>query len=256
MGNILVAGIGGGGAHKYYKFSGFSSTISDSFSDQLASGYIGWDGTNALTSDVSYDTVNRHTGFSSTITASFDNPNWGLTGVTWDSANVISVNGGGDNMIVKFSGFSSTVVDSFVSPANQYPYGLCWDGTNVISDDYLGTGPKIYKNQGFSSTVADSFSSPSTQPYGEGFDGITYYSSDEITEKVYKHTGFTTTISDSFSTFQYVSSATDDSFDGSIPASTPEPNVFSSSSFSENIEMLNDLVGISQGPEIIGVRIF
>jgi hypothetical protein len=90
----------------------------------------------------------------------------------------------------------STITDSFSSPSTV-PFGLTYDGTNLISCDD-GTD-KIYIHDGKTSTITDSFSSPSTLPSGLTYDGTNLISCDYNADKIYIHDGKTSTITDSFS---------------------------------------------------------
>ena len=97
--------------------------------------------------------------------------------------------------IYKHQGFSSTILDSFPSPASG-PSGLGWDGENLLSCDYASD--RIYKHQGFSSTILDSFPSLDTTPMGLAWDGENLLSCDAASDRIYKHQGFSSTILDSF----------------------------------------------------------
>ena len=98
--------------------------------------------------------------------------------------------------ISKHDGFSSTILDSFLSPSTQ-PEGVTWDGVNIFSAD--STVDTIYKHDGFSNTILDSFSSPSTRPCGLTIDQDgDLYSIDKDANMLYKHDGFSSTILDSF----------------------------------------------------------
>ena len=77
-----------------------------------------------------------------------------------------------------------TVGFSFDSPSTA-PYGLTFDGTNLISCDY--NARKIYVHDGVSSTILTSFDSPSTSPRGLTFDGTNLISCDSTADKIYVH---------------------------------------------------------------------
>ena len=108
--------------------------------------------------------------------------------------NVISADSSSDKHY-KHNAFSSTITDSYSSPANT-PYGITWDGSNVISADYFVD--KHFKHSGFSSTITDSYASPSTEPLGITWDGSNVISSTYSVDKHFKHSGFSSTITDSY----------------------------------------------------------
>ena len=67
------------------------------------------------------------------------------------------------------SGFSSSITDSFSTPSYA-PYGIGWDGSNLLStDSYIGKF--IYKHSGFSSTITDSFQDFESTPNSVDWDG-------------------------------------------------------------------------------------
>ena len=79
---------------------------------------------------------------------------------------------------------NSTILDSFSSPYTN-PYGLTFDGTNLISCDY--SSGTIYVHSGISSTILSSFSSPGSGPTGLAFDGTNLISCDYSSDTIYKH---------------------------------------------------------------------
>ncbi|MFW6173711.1 MAG: hypothetical protein ACOC5T_08200 [Elusimicrobiota bacterium] len=157
----------------FYKHSGFSDTITDSFQyiTSLQELWMVFDADGNL-----YNTENdpddgyvvKRDGFSETIIDEITTANNSVRGVTIDSDGNVIVSDDEEDRIYKHSGFSSTVIDSFSSP-NENPTGITIDGDdNLISlDDYAD---KIYLHSGFSSTITDSFSSPSSNPMGAGYD--------------------------------------------------------------------------------------
>jgi len=56
--------------------------------------------------------------------------------------------------IYKYSGFSSTIIDSFSTPST-FPFGVEYSTTGVLSAD--ANSERVYKHSGFSSTISDSF---------------------------------------------------------------------------------------------------
>ena len=147
-----------------YLHSGFTSTISDSFSSPSTQPYgLFWDGTNVLSGDSGTpDKIYLHSGFTSTISDSFSSPSDLPVGIAWDGTNILSTDQNSD-LIYLHSGFTSTISDSFSSPSTG-PSGLGWDGTNVLSGDTASD--LIYLHSGFTSTISSSFSSPSTTVRG------------------------------------------------------------------------------------------
>jgi len=105
-----------------------------------------------------------------------------------------------NGVLYKFDGFSDTILDSFSSPLTA-PFAITFMGDDIISSDapYPEYDGRIYKHSGFTKTILDSFSSPSAAPTGLAYDGIDLISADQTLGKIYKHSGFSATISDSFS---------------------------------------------------------
>jgi len=135
---------------KIYQHSGFSATISDSFSSPFGDPYgIIWSGNNIFSADYDSDKIYRHSGFSATITDSFSSPSTGPRGLALDGIHVISTDSESDK-IYKHSGFSTIISDSFSSPSTL-PEGIVWDGSNILSAD--DTTNKIYQHSGFSATI-------------------------------------------------------------------------------------------------------
>ena len=195
-------------SRKIYLHTGFSSTISNSFSSPSTAPYgLAWDGTNVYSGDFYSDKIYLHTGFSSTIANSFSSPSTGPGEVSWDGTNVLS----GDfysSKIYLHTGFSSTISNSFSSPSTVIG-SLSWEGANVLSNDRAAV--KIYLHTGFSSTISNSFSSPSSDGcYGLTWDGTNLLSSDYSEGKVFLHSGFSSTISNSFASALILSLEWDD----------------------------------------------
>jgi hypothetical protein len=193
MANVLSVDIG---LRKHYKHSGFSATITDSYTSSSGTIDIAWDGTNVVSANQIADKHYKHSGFSNTITSSYASPANYPTGLDWDGTNVISA----DYTTVKHykhSGFSSTITDSYQNSTGGAETGIAWDGTNVISID--GLVGKHYKHYGFSNLISNSYSSPAGAPRGIAWDGTNALSTDITAEKHYKHSGFSSTITDSYS---------------------------------------------------------
>ena len=124
-------------ANKIYKHSGFSSTITDSFSTGYAyGGGLTWDGTDLYAIETGSKCY-KYSGFSSTITDSF-NSGKGATayGATIDANGNFYHSGYTDAKVWKFSGFSSSITDSFSTPS-AYPSAVTWDGTDIYTADVV-----------------------------------------------------------------------------------------------------------------------
>ena len=100
-------------------------------------------------------------------------------------------------IIMAYSLPKYSVVTSFPSPST-FPYGLTFDGTNLISCD--SGSDRIYVHDGVSSTILTSFPSPSSYPSGLTFDGTNLISCDLGSDRIYVHDGVSQNILTSFST--------------------------------------------------------
>jgi len=116
---------------KVYKHSGFSTTITDSFSMPGSEPKdIAFDnGGNMISCDKTTDKIYLHSGFSSTILDSFSASN--RVGVTWDGSNIVSCTSGGQRSVMyKHSGFSPTISASFffglAIAGNAETHGIAW----------------------------------------------------------------------------------------------------------------------------------
>jgi len=110
--------------------------------------------------------------------------------------NLISSDTGGTGKIYVHDGISSTILLSFSSPGDE-PYGLAYNGTNLISSDSIKDG--IYIHDGISSTILSSFSSPAADITELAYDGANLISADSGVDKIYIHDGVSSTILSSFS---------------------------------------------------------
>lgn len=151
------------------KGTGFTATVASSFafSGAVDVDFAGDDLLRVFDSTKIY----KHTGFTATITSSFTVTGASFRGVCWDGTNVIGSNKdfATTPKIVKFSGFSSSITNSFAS--GTLPKGISWDGTNLISTQ----GNNKYRlHTGFSSTITSSIAveSGNTDPYGMDWDGF------------------------------------------------------------------------------------
>lgn len=110
---------------KVIRYTGFSVTVSDSFSLGANNRGVAWDGTDLITSNAGVSKVRLHSGFSSTVSNSFASGTF-PKGVTWDGTNVILSRNAGYKLM---SGFSATVTSSFgLETGGTDPYGIDWDG--------------------------------------------------------------------------------------------------------------------------------
>jgi hypothetical protein len=195
MANVISAD---GTNYKHYLHSGFSSSISDSYSSpSTAPRGITWDSSNTISADSGTDAHYLHSGFSDTISDSYSSPSGTPFGITWDGFNVISADPG-TNKHYRHVGFSSSLYDSYSSPSGT-PNGIAWDGLNVISADNTAASEKHYLHSRFSSSISDSYSSPNGTPTGITWDSTNVISSDATADVHYLHSGFSDTISDSYS---------------------------------------------------------
>lgn len=142
----------------------------------------------------SYQALTAHNASNFTLTG--NTKYWIVFKITGASDGDIASADSASDKIYAHSEFSSTILDSFSSPAGT-PRGLTWDENNICSSDAYDD--KIYKHQGFSAVILDSFSSPLTAPIGLAWDGDNIYSSDAASLKIYKHSAFSSTILSSFS---------------------------------------------------------
>ena len=73
--------------------------------------------------------------------------------------------------IYKHSGFTSTILNSFLSVIGPSLSDMSYDGTNSSNIDV--TSDKLYRMMGFTTTVSSSFSSPTTAPGGLTWENFT-----------------------------------------------------------------------------------
>jgi len=88
------------------------------------------------------------------------------------------------------SGFSDTITASITSFGGQ-PTSVGWDGSNVLGG--LRLNDVIYKGTGFTTTISGSFNAPSTEPRQVSWGNGNLYSAD-YAQKLYLHNGFSATI--------------------------------------------------------------
>lgn len=149
---------------------------------------IGFDGTNLLSCDPSTAvnaSVYLHTGITSSITTTLTDAVFtGVRGVAWARGNLLSItDDGGTGTIRVHDGFSTTVDDSFATPAAN-PVGITYDGTNIISLD--STTGVIYVHDGLSDTILLSLTSPAgTDSSGISYNGINILISDSANNLIY-----------------------------------------------------------------------
>ena len=92
-------------------------------------------------------------------------------------------------------GFSEALLDQF-APPYYYINGLAFDGTNLISCDWLKK--LIYIHDGLSSSILSSFASPGTFPRGLTIINGDLVSGDANSDMIYIHDGITSSIKSSF----------------------------------------------------------
>jgi len=179
------------------KYSGFSSStqidsiaIPGSFVTGLA-----WDGTDLYSADFSTGLIYKHDGLSASIQGNFAAEySAEITAMAWDGQNIITSEGNSSSpIVVKYDGFSDTVLESFVATGG-YIRGMAHDGTYLYTNRYAG-GP-VTRHSGFSNTAHSTITVTGSLQTGIGWDGtnlITYASA-----TLRKHDGFSTTIAESF----------------------------------------------------------
>lgn len=113
------------------------------------------------------------------------------------AGNVLSVTTTGDR-IYRHSGFSDTILDSFAPTPGSDPTAVGFDGTNILSCDYIQV--RHYKHDGFSTDILDSYTPVQAWPAAITWDGTHVLSNDfnSSTGRHYKHSGFSNTVLDSF----------------------------------------------------------
>lgn len=194
----------------WFKASGYSSTVTDSFSYSNAGQGAGvtWNGTHLFTiadPDSSSSTPNnylKHSGFSVSVTDSFSFSN-GVQQLTIDgSGNIYTTNDQDPGDTFKMSGFSSTIADSHVTdPGATDGMDLSDFSARTGGDGGGGggSGGAYFQHSGFTNTVQDSFSSPGDTPTGITWTGADVIAADDATDTYYRHSSFTSTVKDSFS---------------------------------------------------------
>jgi len=173
------------GANKFYRHSGFSADVKESFAGPGSNLIcVAWDGDNLLSADLGTNRVYKHDGFSATIDTFLS-----LTrqGIGWDGTNLLSAT---PSTIYRHVGFSTTIDTSINSPHIQ-AVDLAWTGTDLISMDQ--NNETVYLHDGFSETIQQSF-----QVTGNGF-GVDWhdgnlYTADPNSKIIYKRSGFSATI--------------------------------------------------------------
>ena len=199
----------------YYKHSGFSPTVTDSFSsageDEVDLEWDGQDTLGALDDDA-------------TVTGEYDllSDIQGLVGGGAAGGNVLSTNQGSTGSAVSepesqlstsranqshylHSGFTSTITESWSAPPSEDPSGISWDAFDIFSITY--TGQNIFRHSGRSATIKASFDLGTITPNTIDANGIdvtvsgnndTIYN--ENTQKLnVRLSGFTSTVNASFS---------------------------------------------------------
>lgn len=199
MGNLLVASQG----NDYTKRDGFSTSVLTTLTQE--SNYVRgctWDGTNLITrtwntTSGDTNTFRLHSGFTNTVTSSFTASSLGTyaKGITWDGTNLIVA---ASTSIVKYTGFTNTVLATIASPAGDCR-GVSWDPAtgNLLSVDY--TSRKLYVHSGFSTTILSTIDLGTYRPIDveRATDSdVTYVSTTTLYLKL---TGISATVADSIS---------------------------------------------------------
>lgn len=164
VGNLLVSG-----EYKHYKHSGFTDTITDSYTSPYSpvEGGIAWKPSATAGTISCGDNVDKfyiHTGFSTTISSSFSSPDTAPGDLCWDGSNILSTNKVSPFKHYQHVGITSSINDSYTAPTSgggmDEATGIAWIDqsgygyTGVIS---IG-GSYYYYHDGFSDTIIDSYS--------------------------------------------------------------------------------------------------
>ncbi|NCN41075.1 hypothetical protein GW916_07465 [bacterium] len=140
---------------KVKQHSGFTTTIKDSYSYTVAAIYdVELIGEDLVVVNTTIDKVTRYGGLTGVITDSIVLSGKSLRGVAWDGTNlyVTDISGGtSSSKILKLSGFTSMVLDSFTHPA-QRPRDLSWYQGDLLVVGIFNNN-RVYRHSGFSSTV-------------------------------------------------------------------------------------------------------
>lgn len=183
-------------AQKHYQHSGFSDTITESYtSPSILPTGIAIAGSNVISADRNTNRHYRHVGFSASISFSYATPSVDPTGIGWDETNVISADVSSGKHY-RHVGFTAAIFFSYAAPGYG-AHGISWDGSNVISAAQLTA--KHYKHSGFTSSVTDSYATPGANAYGITWAVDCVISADYGTDKHYIHAGFSSSIFWSYS---------------------------------------------------------
>jgi hypothetical protein len=183
-GNLITCDYGAG---EIYIHDGFTDNILDTFSTPggLCSGLTVMDG-DLFSCDYTGGLF-RHDGISETIAETIIASSFpDYTGLTNDGTNLILC-AYNTKLIYVHDGATSAVDSSFVSPDGARPWGVGFDGINLLSNRY---GVKIYKHDGVSASVLDSITPPNSSTTGTVWDGINLISCDATDGYIYFHDGF------------------------------------------------------------------
>jgi len=150
-----------------YRFSGFSTTVIDSFTSSVASEVI-WDGMNVISLNASgFHEIYKHRGFSGSIDSSFLITPSSLDTIAFDGKDLYGYDSI-SNKIYRYSGISSTELDSFTPP--WVPNGLTTirraaiaPTVDFIADD---TTPLIGQTVNFTNNTTNAVSYAWTFPGG------------------------------------------------------------------------------------------
>ena len=199
MANNIIDG--NNSADKIYKRTGFSATVSDSFSSPTTGPTdVEWDGADVHSAESVNNKLYRHTGFSSTISSSLSGQSTQTNGVSRREDGLFEASAFTDKIYLH-TGLTSSIKSSISSPATSV-YGVAWGhgvfgGNNLLSSDSVAN--KNYVNSGFSSTVSNSYNAGNVAT-GVTWDGTDLYGqqAQSGSEKHLKFSGLSATISSSY----------------------------------------------------------
>ena len=188
---------------KIYRRTGFSSTVSSSFSSSTTGpAGVEWDGENVYVAENTNNRIEKHTGFSSTISSSISGQSTQTNDVSRREDGLIEASAFVDKIYLHY-GLTASIKLSISSPASNV-YGVVWGRASVLETNNLvscdSTMAKNYIHGGFSSTIHSSYASGNTST-GVTWDGTNLYGqkAQATAEQHLKFTGVSASITDSYS---------------------------------------------------------
>ena len=144
----------------------------------------------------------KHLGFSTTIQESFGHITTSPEAITvLDQANLVTPSGGSGSTIIRYKGFTSSILDSFQWLEFGFFDGVAWgDGAPdlFVSWVFFAAGVEnIGRFAGFSDTLLDSFRHAFETP-GISWTGVNLLSSSGFADRIFEHVGFSNSIVQSF----------------------------------------------------------